>query len=105
MRLAPSCGDGDPEVAAQVAARRRVGPFQETLQAAAVEEFAAPLARPGPQVDDMIGAGHDLRVVLDDDDGVALVAQGFQDSEKPAAVAGVQAHGGLVEDEQGVDER
>ena len=52
----------------------------------------------------MIGPGHDLGVVLDDDDGVSLIPQGFQDLKEPPAVAGVKAHGGLVEHKEGVDQ-
>jgi len=101
----PSRRHGDAEGAAQIPARRRLGTSQQALEGPAVEKLSPPLARTRSQVHDVVRPGHDFRVMLDDDDGVALVAKGFQDLEEPAAVAGMESHRGLIEDEQGVDER
>src|SRR4029077_6070289 len=43
------------------------------------------------------GAADGFLVVLDDENGVAKVAQGFQSAEKAVVVAGVEADGRLVE--------
>jgi hypothetical protein len=43
--------------------------------------------------------------VLDDDQGVALVAEAVHHADEALDVAGVEADGGFVEDEQGVGER
>ena len=51
------------------------------------------------QVDDVVGIGDDVEVVIDDDDGCALVEQALQNSEEGADVEGVQADAGPVEDE------
>ena len=56
----------------------------------------APLPR--PELDRVIGAGDDRRIVLDDDDGVAGVLQASQHGEQPLAVARVQSDRRLVDD-------
>jgi hypothetical protein len=55
-------------------------------------------ARAGPQVDDQVGPLHELVVVLDDDQRVALVAQREEGRDQPLVVARVQADARLVED-------
>ena len=45
----------------------------------------------------MVGGADDVGVVLDDQDGVAEVAQGFEDADELGGVAGVEADGGLVQ--------
>ena len=62
------------------------------------EEPAAAAARAGPEVDHVVGGLDRLRIVLDDDDGVAAVGQAPQDREQPARVGGVEADRRLVED-------
>ena len=52
---------------------------------------------PGPEVDDVVGHPDRLLVVLDDDDGVAEIAQPGERGEQPAVVALVQADRRLVE--------
>ena len=51
----------------------------------------------GAEVDDVVGPLHDGVVVLDDEQGVALVAQRLERGDEPLVVAGVQADGRLVE--------
>ena len=58
----------------------------------------AVLAGAGAEVDDPVGRLHRLLVVLDDDDGVAEVAQPLERAEQLAVVALVEADRGLVED-------
>ena len=62
--------------------------------------MAAKLARTGAQVDHPVGHADGFFVVLDDDDGVAEVAQARQRREQPAIVALMKANRGLVEDVQ-----
>ena len=52
---------------------------------------------PGADVDDVVGLADRLLVVLDDDDGVAGVAQVLQRGQQPAVVALVQTDRRLVE--------
>jgi hypothetical protein len=52
----------------------------------------------------VVGGADDVGVVLDDEDGVAEVAEGVEDADELGGVAGVEADGGLVEDVEGADE-
>ncbi len=56
-----------------------------------------------PHVDDVIGGADRLLVVLDDEHGVAEVAQALQRVEQARVVALVQADGRLVEDVEHAD--
>ncbi len=67
--------------------------------------LAAALARAGTQVQDAVGGQHHLRVVLHHDQGVAGIAQAVQHADDALHVAGMQADAGLVQDEQGIDQR
>jgi len=62
-------------------------------------------ARAGAEVDDVVGDGDDLGLVLDHQDGVSLVAQRHQQGVHPLDVVRVQAHGRLVEDVGDVGQR
>lgn len=60
--------------------------------------------RTGPDLEDLVGDRHDRGVVLDDDDGVALVAQRREQAGEAVDVAGVQPGRRLVEDVEHVVE-
>ena len=65
----------------------------------------APLdARPGAEVDQVVGRAHRVLVVLDDDHGVAHVAEPLERGDQPVVVARVQADRGLVEDIEHADQ-
>ena len=55
-------------------------------------------ARPRPEIDDVVRRPHRVFVVLDDDHGVALVAELGQGGQQAVVVAGMQADRRLVED-------
>ena len=59
----------------------------------------------GAQVDDVVGDLDDVEVVLDDDDGVALVDEELEDVQQAVDVGEVQAGGGFVEDVEGAAAR
>ena len=59
--------------------------------------MAAVLAGAGPEIDHVVGRPDRLLVVLDDDDGVAEIAQARQRRQQLAVVALVQADRRLVE--------
>ena len=61
----------------------------------------AALAALGPEVQDPVGLGDHVQVVLDHHHGVAGVDQAVQHAHQPLDVGHVQAHGGLVEQVQG----
>ena len=62
-------------------------------------------ARAGAEIDDVVGDRDRLRLVLDDEHGVALVAQLQQQLVHPLDVMRVQADRRLVEDVGHVGER
>jgi len=87
-----------------VGSQRMLGVHQ--LAGRALEDqLAAALAGAGPDVEHPIGGMHDLRVVLDDQQRVAGVAQPVHDVDDAFHVARVQADAGFVEHEQRVDQR
>ena len=51
----------------------------------------------GAEVDDIVGAADGFFIVLDDEDGIAEVAQVFESGEKTPVVAVVQSDGRFVE--------
>ena len=55
---------------------------QQIGKGAFVNDFAAMLAGAGAQVDDVIGGAHDVGIVLDDQDGIADLAQFVQDANR-----------------------
>ena len=77
----------------------------DTPAAALVDDVAAVLSRAGAEVDEVVGGAHDGFLVLDDDEGVALVAEAVHDADEALDVAGVEADGGFVEHEEGAGER
>ena len=90
-------------------ARTEVGAGQRVRRArglgrAVEDDLAAALARARAHVDQAVGGQHHGRVVLDDDQGVARIAQAQHGLVDATHVARVQADRGLVQHEQGVDE-
>ena len=77
---------------------------QERGERAFENDVAAVFAGAGAEIDDVIGGAHHVGIVLDHDDGVAEVAQFFEDADEAAGVAGVQADGRLVEHVAGADQ-
>ena len=71
--------------------------FEQLRRAALEDHLAAELAGAGPEVDHVVGGADRLLVVLDDDHGVAEIAQARQRREQLAVVALVQADRRLVE--------
>jgi hypothetical protein len=74
------------------------------LTRAACDDLAAVLAGARADVDDVVGGADRLLVVLDDDHGVAEVAQPLERLDQPRVVALVQADRRLVEDVEHADE-
>ncbi len=102
--LAAARGHGDGNLAGEISAGERVGIGLDLGQDAFGEELAAELAGAGAEVEQMIGGAEDVGVVLDDEDGVAQIAQLFEDADEACGVAGVQADGWLVEDIERADQ-
>ena len=64
------------------------------------DDLPASVAALGAEIDDVVGAFDDFEIVLDDDDGMALVDQFVKRPEQALDVVKVQAGGGLVENKQ-----
>ena len=75
-----------------------VGIVLDFLPGALGGDFAAETAGAGAEVDDEVAAAHGVLVVLDDEEGVAFVAEGDEGVEELGVVARVEADGGFVED-------
>ena len=68
------------------------------------DDLAAADAGAGAEVHEVVRGPHRLLVVLDDEDGVAHVAEPFEARQQAGVVARVQADARLVEDVQHADE-
>ena len=90
-------GHGNGDFAGEIAAGEGVGIGLDLRQHALGQQLAAEFAGAGAEVEQMIGGAQHVGIVLDDEDGVAQVAQLFEDANQPRGIARVQADGGLVE--------
>ena len=93
------------QIAAQVLRRQRSLILQQVLERSGKHDAAALLARAEAEVDDGVADANHVFVVLDDEHGVALIAQLPKDVDEPQVVARVQADRRLVEHVQRVDQR
>ena len=75
----------------------RILDLQDLVERALRDELAAARARAGTEVEDVIGGADGVLVVLDDDHGIAEVAQAAQRADEPVVVALMQADARLVE--------
>ena len=90
--------------AGEIVAGEGVGVVADFVDGAGGEEFAAEFAGAGAEIEEVVGGADDVGIVLDDEDGVAEIAQLFQDVDEARGVARVQADGGLVEHVERADE-
>ena len=97
VRAATLGQHGDVLASGHIGAGERRGGIHDFGGRAAGYERAAVTACAGSEIDDVVGAADGFFVVLDDEHGVAEVAQVFERGEKAAIVAVVEADGGLVE--------
>ena len=77
---------------------------EETSERSGVDDVSPVLTSAGTDVDDPVRCGDGVLVVLDDDEGVAEVAQPGQRLDEAVVVALVQADARLVEDVEDADE-
>ena len=107
------CGDAlaarrrhrNAQLAAQVLRRQRARLLGQPLERARIHHAAAVLAGAQAHVDEVIGDGNHVGVVLDDEHGVALIAELPEDGDQPLVVARVQADRRLVEHVERADQR
>ena len=93
------------QIAAQITRRERIVAVRHQLRERTFEDDAsAVFAGARPQVDDVIGGAHHVGIVLHHHDGVAEIAQLFQNADQAAGVAAVQTDGRFVEHVAGADQ-
>ena len=102
--FAAEFGNGDLRAAGEVFAGDGVGIVAHLVDCACGEQSAAELAGAGAEIEEVVGGADDVGVVLDDEDGVAEIAELFHDADELGGVARVQADGGFVEDVERADE-
>ncbi len=68
------------------------------------DQLAAVLAGARTEVENAVASAHDIRIVLDDQDGVAEVAQILEYLDEAVCVAGMQSDGRLVQHVEGADQ-
>ena len=81
-----------------------VAAFGELAARAGEQQIPALLARAGAQIDHVIGGGDRVRIVLDDQNRVAEVAQALQDVDQAMRVARMEPDGRFVEHVQRADQ-
>ena len=83
--------------AAEVAAGERCGRGHDLRRRALGDDVAAQAACAGAEIEHIVGVANGFFVVLDDQDGVAEVAESFEGLDQAVVIALVEADGGLVE--------
>ena len=96
---------GNRQLLPQVLRRQRSRLVHQSVERSGVHDAPALLARPETQIDDVVGDFDHVGVVLDHDDGVALIPKLPKNRDEPLVVARVQPDGRLVEHVQRADER
>ena len=97
-------GHDDRALAREEVARDRARVAHHVVGRALRDDLAAVLAGARPHVDEPVRLAHHLLVVLDDEHGVAEVAEPLQRADQAAVVALVKADRRLVEDVEDADE-
>ena len=72
--------------------------FHDFFGRAGGDDFAAARAALGAKINDVIGAGDEVEVMLNDENRVALIGQALEYFDEYFHVRHVQADAGLVED-------
>ena len=97
-------GNGDAQFPVQIAAGQRFVLAQHGGVRAGEKQMAAKLAGAGAQIDHGVCGFDGVGIVLDDQHGVAEVAERFKNVDQALRVARMQADGGLIENVQSADE-
>ena len=90
-------GDIDAAVAGQVMAGQAVFMLHHFRRSALGDNLAAMDARTGAHVDKVVGGADGIFVMLDDDDGIADIAQTLQRCQQPVVIPLMQADGRFVQ--------
>ena len=90
-------GNGHDQPAGEIVAGDRAPARGHLRRRAHGHDAPAVPPRARPDVDDVVGRAQHVEIVLDDEHGVAQVAQAAQHLDQPRVVGGMQADGGFVE--------
>ena len=95
--LAPLGGKRDRPLAGEELAGRRRSALDQFPDRPLGDHGPSVDTWSGPHLDDMVGRANRVFVMLDDDDGVANVAQSFERRDHLGVVLRMEANAGLVE--------
>src|SRR5690242_8088180 len=87
----------------QIVARNGAVALEEPFDRSCREDLSSFRPSERSNVNNSICSKNRLGVVLDDNNGVALVSQRLQCSEKPVVVDGMESDGGLIQNIGGAD--
>ena len=73
----------------------------ERLRQSCVDDLSTAAASLGSELDRPVGCFDEVLVVLDDNDGIALVDKGVKEVKEPVNVCEVEARCGFIEDVEG----
>ena len=90
-------GDADAEFAGEVASGERLRRGGDFGERALGHDFSAERSGAGADVDEVVGGGDGVVIVLDDEDGVAEVTEAFERGDEAFVVALVEADARFVE--------
>ena len=96
-RLAPQRRNGNAQLAVEISRGKRFAALRKLAARAGEEQFPAMFARAGAQIDDVIGGGNRVGIMLDDKNRVPEVAQALQDFDQAMRVARMEADRRFVE--------
>ncbi len=95
--FAAAGGNGNGELSVEVAAGDGIRVAFHLFDGSGGEDAATEFAGSGTEVEEVVGGADHVGVVLDDEDGVAEVAEVVEDADELGGIAGVQADRRLVE--------
>jgi hypothetical protein len=87
----PGLRHGNRQLAAQILGRQRPRLLHQRVEAAGEYDPSTLLAGAETEIDDVVGDLDHVGVMLDHQDGVALIAQQAEDVDQPQIVTRVQA--------------
>ena len=96
--------NADAEFACEVASGERLWGGGDFRERALRDDLSTERSSPGADVDDVVGGGDGVVVMLDDEDGIAEVAEAPEGVEQPVVVALVEADARFVEDVEHADQ-
>ena len=103
-RRPPRLGDRDLALPGEELPGQRARLLLDLLRGALGDDLSPVLPRPGAEVDDVVGGADRALVVLDNDHGVAELAEALQRPDQLLVVSLVEADRGFVEDVEDADQ-